>query len=154
MKAHKIEKYKRILLVGLAAGKLEAARQALEPWAEAICLLEADESTLTEPVGWLAARPGMTQAEPNPRLQATDEAAETSLSESTRALLPCLILNGFSSAEMDQVLAVVREAGLFFPLKAVVTPTNRMWPLGRLLEELRREREQILQSSARRSPRT
>ncbi len=156
MKARKIERYKQMLVVGLTAGQLEAARRALEPWAEAIRPLEADESTLSEPVGQLAAWPGMTQANPSSRSQWTDEedeAAEPSLSEPTRALLPCLILSGFSSAEMDRVLTVVREAGLSFPLKAVVTPTNRTWPLGRLLEELRREREQIQQLSARRDPR-
>ena len=57
MKARKIERYKQMLVVGLTAGQLEAARRALEPWAEAIRPLEADESTLSEPV-WVSWRHG------------------------------------------------------------------------------------------------
>ena len=42
-----------------------------------------------------------------------------------------------------KALAALRTAQLGFDYKATLTPTNRMWTLPTLLEELQRERAQI-----------
>ena len=47
----------------------------------------------------------------------------------------------FADALLDKALAALRTAQLGFDYKATLTPTNRMWTLPTLLEELQRERE-------------
>lgn len=57
---------------------------------------------------------------------------------------PLLVLCGFSSAQLDSLLAALRKAGV--PqgcLKAVLTPSNANWTLAALYQELCREREQM-----------
>lgn len=51
-----------------------------------------------------------------------------------------LILHGLADAQLDTLLARLREKEISIPLKAVVTDTNRQWPLGALLQELCEER--------------
>ncbi len=44
-----------------------------------------------------------------------------------------------SSAQLDGMLAAMREANASISLKAQVTPYNRLWPLRKLMEEVARE---------------
>ena len=52
---------------------------------------------------------------------------------------PVLVMAGFSSAQLDGLLAALRRAGIVIPLKAVLTEHNRSWSLLALIEELQRE---------------
>lgn len=54
-----------------------------------------------------------------------------------------LVFAYFADALLDKALAALRTAQLGFDYKATLTPTNRMWTLPTLLEELQRERAQI-----------
>lgn len=59
---------------------------------------------------------------------------------------PVLLMDGLNRTGLDRFLAALREqfqtAGLpGIALKAIVTPTNRSWNFGQLVEELRKERE-------------
>lgn len=57
---------------------------------------------------------------------------------------PLMVLCGFSSAQLDSLLAALRKTGV--PqgcLKAVLTPSNAGWSLAALYRELCREREQM-----------
>ncbi len=54
---------------------------------------------------------------------------------------PALVFSALSDRALEQTLAALREQKLAAGrLKAVLTPHNRGWALGALLEELRRER--------------
>ncbi len=44
-----------------------------------------------------------------------------------------------SSAQLDDMLAAMREANASVACKAQVTPYNRLWPLRKLMEEVARE---------------
>jgi len=55
-----------------------------------------------------------------------------------------LVMAGFTSARMDELLAALREKALRVELKAMVTVTNQSWPLRKLILELCRERDAIL----------
>lgn len=58
---------------------------------------------------------------------------------------PLLVLCGFSSAQLDSLLAALRKAGV--PqgcLKAVLTPSNAGWTLSALYQELCRERHAMM----------
>lgn len=59
---------------------------------------------------------------------------------------PVLLMDGLNRSGLDRFLAALREqfqtAGLpGIALKAIVTPTNRLWNFDQLAEELRKERE-------------
>lgn len=57
---------------------------------------------------------------------------------------PALVFSALSDRSLEQVLTALREQQLAAGcLKAVLTPHNRGWALGALLEELRRERGAI-----------
>lgn len=54
---------------------------------------------------------------------------------------PALIFSALSDRALEQTLTALRQSGLAqHCLKAVLTPHNRSWTLGALLEELRTER--------------
>ena len=48
-----------------------------------------------------------------------------------------------SRLQAERLLAALKQARLFFPLKAVLTPTNAAWDAPRLYRELMAEREAI-----------
>lgn len=52
---------------------------------------------------------------------------------------PMLVMHGLSSAEVDGVLAALKELGLDLPLKALTTPSNLKWPATQLYGHLRME---------------
>lgn len=52
---------------------------------------------------------------------------------------PVLVMAGFSSALLDELLAALRRGGVCIPLKAVLTQTNQSWSMLALMEELGRE---------------
>lgn len=52
---------------------------------------------------------------------------------------PVLVMADFSSAQLDGLLAALRNGGVRIPLKAVLTETNQNWSLLALIEELQRE---------------
>lgn len=54
---------------------------------------------------------------------------------------PMLVMHGFSSAQVDAVLQLLREHSIRIDLKAVTTPTNLSWTSLQIYAELRRERE-------------
>lgn len=49
---------------------------------------------------------------------------------------PMLVLCGFSASRLDTLLKHLRQAQVRFPYKAVLTATNRDWPLCDLYREL------------------
>lgn len=54
---------------------------------------------------------------------------------------PMLVLCGLSSAQLDRLLATLRNGGVPLTcLKAVLTPTNQGWSFAALYRELLRER--------------
>lgn len=54
---------------------------------------------------------------------------------------PLMVLCGFSSSQLDSLLAALRKAGVPQTcLKAVLTPANARWTLSALYRELCRER--------------
>ena len=55
--------------------------------------------------------------------------------------LPALVLSGLSNTALDGFLDDLRTQGVDIPLKAMVTPTNRVWSVQQLLAELTREHE-------------
>ncbi len=52
---------------------------------------------------------------------------------------PAIVLANFKDREVDRLLEYLRDARAQIPLKAVVTPTSRAWPFGRLLLHLLEE---------------
>lgn len=50
-----------------------------------------------------------------------------------------MLVSGLSNAQLDGLLATLREAGASVPLKAQVTPHNRFWPVHLLISEVARE---------------
>ena len=54
-----------------------------------------------------------------------------------------LVLDGFSRPDLDRLLAGLRAADIWVPLKAVVTPSNRTWTVAALMGELARERASL-----------
>ncbi len=86
-----------------------------------------------ETVGYLAGMEGFEKASP-----------ETVPAEPPREEI--LVMKNFTSRRIDELLLAIRKAGLAkIELKAVVTPTNAQWPFYRLYEEIREEREKILE---------
>lgn len=54
-----------------------------------------------------------------------------------------LVLCNLSKAELNWLLRELRQASLTVDRKAVLTPTNRNWTFGQLLEEIDREHRQM-----------
>ena len=71
-------------------------------------------------------------------------AADSGATEGECADVPCMVMSGFSSGRMDQLLAKMRLVGIGKEtLKAVVTPYNRGWTFKQLLKELLAEHEKL-----------
>ena len=62
-----------------------------------------------------------------------------------------IVMCGFSKPQFDAFLEMLRMAGLKIGLKAVETPTNRMWNGEMLQNELARERETFMLRQASRN---
>ena len=59
-----------------------------------------------------------------------------------------LVMKGFTSRRIDELLMAVRKAGLSrIDLKAVVTDSNAGWTFYQLYEEIKEERRQILEGT-------
>ncbi|MDO4277875.1 MAG: DUF3783 domain-containing protein [Lachnoclostridium edouardi] len=59
-----------------------------------------------------------------------------------------LVMKGFTSRRIDELLLAVRKAGLSrIDLKAVVTDSNAGWTFYQLYEEIKEERRQILEKA-------
>lgn len=56
---------------------------------------------------------------------------------------PVMVLCHFLPPELDRALDTLREQGLSIPLKAVLTQTNRTWPMARLAAALQAERAAV-----------
>lgn len=56
------------------------------------------------------------------------------------AYAPALVLANLKDKDVDKLLALLRQAEVNIPLKAVVTKTNRNWVFGELLAHLQEER--------------
>ncbi len=55
----------------------------------------------------------------------------------------CVIFSGLSGKQIDTVLADLRKADIYIPLKAVLTPSNQKWSIKKLVSELAKEREKM-----------
>lgn len=60
---------------------------------------------------------------------------------------PVMVLCGFSASRLDTLLKNMRKAQASLPYKAVLTATNKHWPLCELYDELVAERQQILDAA-------
>ncbi len=112
----------RVLLYGVEDPALPELLSAHEMPYRIVLPEELDET-----VGHLSGFPGFpaagtSEALPEPPLPST------------------LVMAGFSSARMDELLAALRTGGHRITLKATVTVTNQFWPLRKLIGELSRER--------------
>ena len=105
----------------------QPGRSALETTCQklGLKLIETSVSDLGRPVGEICGLVGKYRSGPLPPV--TDFPA-------------ALILQGLSDTQLDTLLADLRAAQAVIPLKAVVTETNRQWPLAILLQELMEER--------------
>lgn len=56
-----------------------------------------------------------------------------------------MLLSGLSSAQLDQLLAGLRNADAGVAMKAQVTQHNRFWPLHLLISEIAKEHEAMTQ---------
>lgn len=56
------------------------------------------------------------------------------------AYAPALVLANLKDKDVDKLLALLRQAEVNIPLKALVTKTNRNWVFGELLAHLQEER--------------
>ena len=110
------------LLYGFEPNKLEELRKLIDRLQIRCLVVEEDQRG--ESIGALAGYPGYT-AGAGPKLPAPQ--AE------------CLVLAGLSRPRLNELLGELRGGGLQVALKAVVTDTNRDWPLEALIRELRRE---------------
>lgn len=95
-----------------------------------------------ETIGYLAGMEGFGPA----------EKAEGEEADSREEICPpeeeVLVMKNFTSRRIDELLLAIRKAGLAkIELKAVVTPTNAQWPFYRLYEEIKEEREKILEQN-------
>ncbi len=52
-----------------------------------------------------------------------------------------MVMAGFSSGRIDQVLRAVRKSGVPVPYKAALTASNQTWDAYRLFEEIKSEHE-------------
>lgn len=52
---------------------------------------------------------------------------------------PALVLANLKDKEVDKLLALLRQAQVNIPLKAIVTPANKNWVFGDLLAHLQEE---------------
>lgn len=57
----------------------------------------------------------------------------------------CLIMSGLNNKKMDKLLIEMKSNNISFPLKCIVTPYNQSWTLNSLIEELKKEYEQMNQ---------
>lgn len=91
---------------------------------EGFDLVFASAKDLTTPLGKLCGVPGSYREGP---------AAKRS------DFLPALFFSDFGDAQLDKMLADLRQNQVIVPLKAVLTASNRIWPLAEVLEELEEE---------------
>ncbi|MBR2590619.1 MAG: DUF3783 domain-containing protein [Clostridia bacterium] len=56
---------------------------------------------------------------------------------------PMLIMAGLPRPAMEQFLDMLKAQGVYIPYKAMLTPTNLTWRCDALIEELKKEHEQI-----------
>ena len=85
-----------------------------------------EDSCWTQPVGYCVGAPGYPE-----------KASEDVPPESPQELF---LMKDLSPARRDQVLAAFRDKTLpQVELKAIVTPHNQAWPLGKLIAELTKE---------------
>ena len=91
---------------------------------EGFDLVLASVRDLRTPLGKLCNLPGSYQKGPEARR--TD-------------FLPALFFSGFGEEQLDKMLADLKANSIAVPLKAVLTASNRIWPLAEVLEELEEE---------------
>lgn len=129
MKAHIVSDPRALLLWHFAAGSTGYDAVCRAAAAYRLPLREITEADLDTPVGALCGMRGVTPAD-----------APYTLPEGGFAL-PAMIVAGLSNAsgDLNAFISALRETGAVLPLKAMVTPTSRAWPLGHLLGELSAE---------------
>lgn len=54
-----------------------------------------------------------------------------------------LVMAGLSGHRVDEVLRGIRKSGIYIPYKAVLTPSNQIWNVWELFEEVRKEHEKM-----------
>ena len=130
MKAHIVSPIpERVLLYAVdekIRPKLSAVLQRLS--IEECIVTDLD---LAQDVGYLAGFPGFVSKE-----------------EAVTAPPACggvLCMCGISNQRMNLLLKSLREEGSAVPLKAMVTATNQRWSFVKLIEELSKEHQAILQ---------
>jgi hypothetical protein len=58
-----------------------------------------------------------------------------------------LIMSGFTQNELHRIMSAYRYAGLPRQLWATLTPVSESWTLGRLLDELQKEEQVVMDNS-------
>ena len=113
----------RVLLYGLPKETPVGSAACAICAALGIAITEVASYQLLQPVGVLAGMDG--------------EPAQLYFGRAPQE--PVLVMAGFSSSQLDGLLAALRRGGIVIPLKAVLTETNQNWSLLALIEELQRE---------------
>lgn len=118
-----------VLLYGLTQDERSAVESALSPLKIPCRPVEPED--LCQTVGHLAGFPGF-EARPAEELPAPQ--------------ISCAVMAGVARGLLDRLLPAFKASGVQIPLKAMVTPTNQLWPFYQLLQELQREHEAMTRS--------
>lgn len=78
-----------------------------------------------ESMGYLIGRKGFSAAKTKPEDQDMDE--------------PMLVMDGLQGKALNGFLNALREADMFVPLKAIITPINLSWQFCKLYHAIREE---------------
>lgn len=130
MKAHIVSQIPERVLVYAVEEEVQARLSAVlqELSIEEYVVSSED---LAQDVGYLAGFPGFAKKE--------------GVSFASTACDGVLCMCGISNARMNHLLKALREKSVSIPLKAMVTATNQRWSFGKLIEELSKEHQAILQ---------
>lgn len=113
-----------VLAYGLPAEKAENMQKALS--AAGVRYEEAPAAGLCQKVGYLCGLPGYAESPHEEKEPFPHEA---------------LVLCGFDSKSLHELLRLLRESDLRVERKAALTETNRDWSLSELLQEIDREHQ-------------
>lgn len=93
-----------------------------------IRIIEVTENDLSQKIGYLVGAAGYEKETVKRTGNAADAPTE-----------PFLLMCFFTKELFDGFLADMKSAGVYIPLKGMLTPTNINWRLGDLIEEIGRE---------------
>lgn len=101
---------------------------------------DISEEDYRKPVGYLA---GLKELSSECGEMDRQELPEEKPAPQHEAMGEMMVMAGFGSGRIDQVLRAVRKSGVPVPYKAVLTASNQSWDVYRLFEEIKSEHESM-----------